>query len=243
MVEEYERRQLVLRAEGPGRKVLLGIVLHELRRIHDSYQNLDSRALVPCDCAQCSASSEPHAFPLEALKRAVRHQQPIQCQRSFTMANAAALIDAVFERDTTRRSEGMESGRKEVSETTSGGEPPELFISYAWKADTAIVDALNETLKGRDIRVTRDKDALRYKDSIGEFMRRLGRGTAVVVVLSEAYLRSHYCMYELLQIDKSRDLRERAFPIVLDDAGIHDPIEMVGHTNIGSRRSRPSTRQ
>lgn len=146
------------------------------------------------------------------------------------MVNAARLVDAVFEPSTFH-----DIGKAEYGWTEGSGpeqvpaEPREVFISYAWRADTAIVDALTEALRLHGLPVTRDKDALRYKDPIRDFMRRVGRGKAVIVVLSEPYLRSPNCMFELIQIANGPDLRGRVFPIVLDGATIHDPIRVIGH--------------
>ncbi len=93
-------------------------------------------------------------------------------------------------------------------------------------------------MRNRGLKVVRDKDELRYKDSIRDFMKRVGSGKAVVLILSEAYLRSHNCMFELTEIHKSRGLRERCFPIVLDPAAIHDPIQILEHVAFWENKIR-----
>jgi internalin A len=233
-VEDYQQRRLVLRAQGPGHKVLLGIVLHELERIHRSFPGLDVRTLVPCNCAQCAGHPEPESFPYELLARAAREARQIQCQRSWEMVDAAGLIDAVFDPTVRHNIAEAEYGSQEHTRLAHGPAEPressrEVFVSYAWRADTAIVDALTDAMRARGMPVTRDKDELRYKDPIRAFMRRAGRSKAAVLVLSEPYLRSHNCMFELIQIAKGADLRGRVFPVVLDAAAIHDPIRIVGH--------------
>lgn len=67
----------------------------------------------------------------------------------------------------------------------------------------------------------RDREEVRYKDSIRDFMRRIGQGKCIVVVISEKYLRSENCMFEMIEITKAQNLRERIFPIVLPDANIY----------------------
>lgn len=64
--------------------------------------------------------------------------------------------------------------------------------------------------------------ALGYKGRIREFMEEIGRGHAVVVVLSDKYLRSPNCMLELVEIMKAGDMHQRIFPVVLGDADIED---------------------
>lgn len=70
---------------------------------------------------------------------------------------------------------------------------------------------------------------MKYKDAISDFMRSLGRGKAVVVVLSKAYLESKSCMFELGEISANGDFRNRVFPIVLPDAKIYDSEDRLGY--------------
>ena len=67
--------------------------------------------------------------------------------------------------------------------------------------------------------------------SLTGFMREIGAAKRVVLVLSDAYFKSSYCMFELLEIDKNRDFERRVQPIVLEDAQIYDPKVQVGYVN------------
>jgi hypothetical protein len=97
-----------------------------------------------------------------------------------------------------------------------------VFVSYAWNPEScAVVDRLQQALGEQGIRLLRDREEVRFKDSIGDFMRRIGRGKCVVVVISEKYLKSENCMFEMVEIAKATGLRERIFPIVLPDANIY----------------------
>ena len=63
-------------------------------------------------------------------------------------------------------------------------------------------------------------------------MQQIGRGTAIIVVVSDKSLRSPYCMYELLEIHRNLNFADRIFPIVQDDAKIQqleDRWEYVAH--------------
>jgi hypothetical protein len=51
----------------------------------------------------------------------------------------------------------------------------------------------------------------------------------VVVVISEKYLNSENCMFEMVEISKAQGLRERIFPIVLSDANIYKATGRVGY--------------
>lgn len=103
-----------------------------------------------------------------------------------------------------------------------------VFISYAWGAEREeIVNQLDQTLQKRGVRIIRDKRDLGYKGSISEFMERIGQGNCVIVVISDKYLRSPNCMFELVEIAEGKQFHDRIFPIVLGDANIYDPIKRI----------------
>ena len=104
----------------------------------------------------------------------------------------------------------------------------EIFISYAWGGESEqIVNQLDQALQAKGITIVRDKRDLGFKGRIKEFMERIGRGKAVIVVISEKYLKSENCMFELVQIAKNGQFYDRIFPIVLADAQIYKPVQRI----------------
>lgn len=104
----------------------------------------------------------------------------------------------------------------------------QVFISYAWGGESErIVNELDADLQSSGIRIVRDKRDLGFKGMIRDFMRQIGRGYAVVVVISDKYLRSPNCMYELVEIARNKDIYDRIFPIVLADADIYNPVSRI----------------
>lgn len=109
---------------------------------------------------------------------------------------------------------------------------PQIFISYAWGDDTVaghqrarVVDDLCAALGQQGVQVRRDRDEMRPGDLISEFMDRLAEGDFVLVVISDKYLRSDYCMYELFRIyrncaDKPDRFLKKVIPIILPDSNI-----------------------
>jgi TIR domain-containing protein len=107
---------------------------------------------------------------------------------------------------------------------------PTIFISYAWGGEREeIVNQIDQALQKRGIKITRDKRDLGYKGSIKEFMERIGQGNCVIVVVSDKYLRSPNCMFELVEIADNKQFHDRIFPIVLADADIYDPVKRLGY--------------
>ena len=103
-----------------------------------------------------------------------------------------------------------------------------VFISYAWGGESErIVNELDADLQAKGILVVRDKRDLGFKGMIREFMRQFGSGHAVIVVISDKYLKSPNCMFELVEIARNKDFYDRIFPIVLGDADIHDPVNRI----------------
>lgn len=109
-----------------------------------------------------------------------------------------------------------------------GEDTRQVYISYAWGGESErIVNELDTDLQARGIVVVRDKRDLGYKGSILGFMQEIGRGRAVIVVISDKYLKSPNCMVELVEIARNQNVRDRIFPVVLADADIYDPVNRV----------------
>ncbi|MFN8398810.1 MAG: toll/interleukin-1 receptor domain-containing protein [Anaerolineales bacterium] len=108
-----------------------------------------------------------------------------------------------------------------------------VFISYAWGEETdereAIVNQLDQSLQARGIKIVRDKRDLGYKGMIREFMQRIGTGNCVIVVISDKYLRSKNCMFELAEIAANKSFADRVFPIVLSDAKIYEAVDRIDY--------------
>jgi hypothetical protein len=117
---------------------------------------------------------------------------------------------------------------KTIRPLSSNEYEKEVFVSYAWGGESErTVDELDQAFANHGIRIVRDKKDLEYKGSIETFERRIGQGKCIVLVISDKYLRSEHCMYELVQVDEKRSLRERIFPIVLADARIYKALDRL----------------
>lgn len=118
---------------------------------------------------------------------------------------------------------------------------PEIFFSYAWgdqeekgESREKIANDLYESLKRQDYNVKRDKEEIGYKMSITDFMKRISKGSFVVAIISDKYLKSPYCMFELLETYRksnsdAEEFKAKIFPLVLEDAKIHSPISKLDY--------------
>lgn len=109
----------------------------------------------------------------------------------------------------------------------------QIAVSYAWKAEeggvhAGMVEDLCHQLRAAGVKVLRDVDGAKPGDNLNDFMRSIGNSNVVCIFLSDAYLRSPNCMYELLvawQTCKNEPgkFRQKVRVWVLDDAkGIYD---------------------
>jgi GTPase SAR1 family protein len=107
----------------------------------------------------------------------------------------------------------------------------EIFISYTWDppqtaGESGIppgyekpVDAIEKFLKDTPFRLIRDKNDARFGDNLKHFMEYGAKRPYVIVVHSDKYWRSPYCLFELwtvvheLQLSENRSLLSVVIPV------------------------------
>ena len=82
----------------------------------------------------------------------------------------------------------------------------------------------------RGITILRDKKVLGLGDRISKFMQRIGRGDRIFVMLSDKYLKSPFCMFELSEVWRRCAEEDEAFlkrirVYTLPDAKIWTPLD------------------
>ena len=106
----------------------------------------------------------------------------------------------------------------------------EIYLSYGWGGDNeVIVDKIYQSFKDKGYTIIRDRVDLGYKGNIKDFMQSIGKGKYVISVISDKYLKSENCMYEMLEIKNRGDMNDRIFPVVLGDAGIYDELQRIDY--------------
>ncbi|MFN7961242.1 MAG: COR domain-containing protein [Thermoanaerobaculia bacterium] len=162
------------------------------------------------------------ARPFEAFWRGERWQAEPREEAGSAGIRAAALPGAVI--------------------PTSPG--PEVYLSYAW-GDTRsrkgrlrdeVVNQLEKALQDDGFTVRRDRGEIQPGQLISPYMDRLSRGNQVVVILSEKYLRSPNCLYELYRIwqrcqGDPHQAVEHVVPIVLPGVKIGSALERSKHSD------------
>jgi hypothetical protein len=109
----------------------------------------------------------------------------------------------------------------------------ETYITYKWEEQSLkFVDEIEGRLNSiPPIRVVRDKNFIHYGDSIEKFMDELRQGDIVVMVVSDQYLRSLNCMYEMSGLFEDETCVEKVLPVMVSTS-IRDSkyyLELCSH--------------
>lgn len=99
---------------------------------------------------------------------------------------------------------------------------PSVFISYNWDNDE-VASAVEKALSGKAV-VHRDKKDIPNWGSLSDFMKSIRKQDFAVLVISEPYLKSSACLFEVMQLMKDEEWPEKAMYVVLRDANIYNPL-------------------
>lgn len=94
---------------------------------------------------------------------------------------------------------------------------PIIFLSYSW-ANVAVADEIDSHFQKIGIQFKRDVRDLAYRKSIKDFMNQVGKSDFVLMIISDEYLKSENCMYEIMELLNTHKFEERGLPIVIENA-------------------------
>lgn len=90
-----------------------------------------------------------------------------------------------------------------------------VFISYNHDSGSDFADAVEKKLDGK-ANIIRDKKKMKAWESISAFMNSIRDQDFVVAIVTDEYLKSQACMYEMATMLREKDWEERTIPAVLD---------------------------
>lgn len=115
-------------------------------------------------------------------------------------------LDSIIKRGT------IES-EKRPAPAKNGNKSAALYISYSWSC-SEVIDSLCLDLAKANIPYSRDLKDCGYRENIRRYEEEIGRGTKVLAYISDEYMKSINCMYELTLVFMRGDVERRLFPIV-----------------------------
>lgn len=91
-----------------------------------------------------------------------------------------------------------------------------IFLSYNWH-DGKIADRIDKYLSGAsNILVKRDVRDIGSWKSIRKFMESIRQQDYAVLIVSDLYLKSKNCMFEVMELMKEQQYGDRIFPAVVE---------------------------
>jgi len=206
------------------RREFMAVIRHQIDTINQSIARLEAKCMVPHPDEDVVLIDYEYLLENEAQNIA-----EIIPPGAKSKVNVKAVLNGYeieqerIERKIEDRLEKFERKLDAHRPKPEKPEEKEVFVSYAWGGESeGMVDAICEAFEGKGYVVTRDKSHMTYRDSIHEFMQRIGRGKSIIAVVSDKYMKSEYCMYEAFQMFHTPNLRERIFPMVLPEVNIFD---------------------
>ncbi|WP_321437313.1 toll/interleukin-1 receptor domain-containing protein [uncultured Bacteroides sp.] len=127
----------------------------------------------------------------------------------------------------------------------------DIYFSYAWNSagyeniETPVQILYNE-MSSRGYEIKRDIINLHYGNSIIEFMNNLGKAKLVVIFLSEKYLRSINCMYELHEVFRNsryeiESVKSRIFIVNVDNKKAPNSDELINYWKEKQKEDKDNT--
>lgn len=98
-----------------------------------------------------------------------------------------------------------------------------IFLSYSWSDDNIANDIYDYLEPKLDVILYRDKIDIGTWKSIKEYMQSIPQMDYVILLISDAYLKSENCMYEVLETMRDRNFVDKIFPIVVSKE-IYNPV-------------------
>ena len=107
-----------------------------------------------------------------------------------------------------------------------------IFLSYCQQeSDVAdfIEEGLNAAVKGK-AKISRDIRDVEYHQSFKSFMQSIEKHDYVVMIISDSYLKSRNCMYEMLEVIKDSNFRNKLLFVVLSGEDVKFYNDFNGRT-------------
>lgn len=99
----------------------------------------------------------------------------------------------------------------------------QVFLSYCWNNSNIADDIYNHFKGNQNIELHRDTIDIGTWSSIKEYMQSIKNMDYTILLISDTYLKSANCMYEVLEVMRDRSYKDKIFPAVID-SGIYNPI-------------------
>ena len=217
---DIQGRKVTIRVTGPGggRRELLGIIREHFERIHGDYEKLPVTAVVPIP-----------GYP----EADVEHELLLTYERSRRDAIVVKVGDELREFSVRQLLDGVDLpgvSRVLERERIKGADRPSLFISYSHKDELfrdELVGALTAYERKGELAVWDDTKIIPGQKWEPEILGKLERAHIIVLLLSNDFIRSDYCIQKEMKraIERDRAGECAIIPIVVRSCRV-DKLEV-----------------
>ncbi|MFV0605648.1 MAG: toll/interleukin-1 receptor domain-containing protein [Niabella sp.] len=109
-----------------------------------------------------------------------------------------------------------------------------IYFSYAWDQQEELIDDLYKSMQKTGFNVVKDKEDLRLKGMISEYMTKMGEAKFIIIGISDKYLKSRFCMFELYEIYRNSKMNKeefvkKIFPLRLENINLGESDVVKGY--------------
>lgn len=213
-VDEKDKKLLVF-VNGSQAREYFTIIRKTLQDINDSFEKIDAREMVPCNCRECIPLKQPYFFEYSFLIRALKKElKDVLCQISLENVSIESLLS------------GIEVEQRETDYQW------DVFISYSSK-DADIVETILDDLKRHGITYWLDKEEILPGDHITRSIESgLKNSRFVMPCFSQNQLKSGWCQAEFeaaLTSILSGKSKQKILPLILDDLNPDDIPPLISN--------------
>lgn len=105
-----------------------------------------------------------------------------------------------------------------------------LFLSYSW-SDKETCKKIDNDLRNFGFIVTLDERNLSYKSNLQNFMESIDLHDFVIILVSDNYLKSYNCLFEIGTLMENDKFKSKALQIILPSANIFKKIGKYEYLN------------
>lgn len=158
-----------------------------------------------------------HVIHIEPVLRVGRAQHLIQYLRQFSTNNMFPNLKFVLHTDLLENSligNLQLFCRKNLNGIKS---MEKVFISYSWQdvSNHIVKNDIVPALEQNKIDYVLDKNDCGYLTNIPEFEREIGQGHKIIMVVSDPYVKSVQCMYEMAYTFECGNALSRVYPVYI----------------------------
>ena len=94
--DRYHKAEIKIRVSGTDKRGFLSYVAREIEKLSNTYDRIEYKTLIPCNCRVCKTSATPHTYTWDNLRRRLaNHIYEVQCDISYDQVSVRSLIDDI----------------------------------------------------------------------------------------------------------------------------------------------------